>query len=305
MVVPVHSALVVVNYASSELLARNLSKIAYPGLDVLVVDSQSSVAERERVLKLCETHGWLALPLDDNPGFGGAVNAGAAAAAENGAVILLTLNPDATIDNNSLGLLIDAAATDQQALVSPRIVTGSGTPWFDGADLYLDDGSTASWRKRSERNGRPRREWATGGCFAIDMRTWEKLGGFDEDYFMYWEDIDLSHRLLDSGGRLTLIEDALVVHDEGQTQAVTPGSRAKSTLYYRYNIRNRLIYAAKHLDAEGWRRWRRTAPSASYQILLRGGRRQLLGFAPWRAMLRGLRDGMVDGGRIRRARPAA
>lgn len=287
------AAIVIVNFASSDLLLTHAATVAFPeGSLVVVVDCFSDVDERQKVATICEQHGWSAVLLEDNRGFGGGVNAGASVGLEHGADVVVTINPDATIDHDSLRALTVAAREQPDALVSPRIVTGDGFPWFDGADLYLDDGTSARRVRRAERAGRPRREWATGACFAMSAALWTRVGGFDDEYFLYWEDIDLSHRVLDAGGRLVLLDAATAVHDEGQTHGRAAADRAKSPTYYYFNIRNRLLYAAKHLDEGDLQRWLRVSRAVSYGILLQGGRRQLVtSLAPWRAYRRGLRDG--------------
>lgn len=295
------AGVVIVNFGSSALLTANAGAMTLPeGVFLVVVDCFSDDDERARVRALCADRGWDAVLLDRNLGFGGGVNAGAERAIASGADVVATLNPDATIDESSLSALVEVARAESDALVSPRIVSGDGAPWFEGADLYLDDGTTAGRRRREESAGRPRREWATGACFAMSASLWQRVGGFDDDYFLYWEDIDLSHRILDAGGRLVLKDDAVAVHDEGQTSGRHAADRAKSPTYYYYNIRNRLLYAAKHLDDEGVARWMRTAPAVSYRILLQGGRRQLVtSLKPWRAWFRGLRDGRTLVRRLR------
>ncbi len=283
-------AIVTVNYASSELLARNMHALDLPPEGrLIIVDSFSSAGEREAISRVAERLGAECVLLDENRGYGGGTNAGAARARELGIEVIVPLNPDAAIDPASLQLLVIAAAGTRD-LVSPRIVTGSGGTWFAGADLYLDDGTTAGRRGRQRREGRPRHEWATGACFALDGEFWDELGGFDEEYFLYWEDIDLSRRVLDAGGRLLLAGDAVVIHDEGGTHGEEKTDRAKSTTYYYYNIRNRMLYAAKHLGEAERRGWQRLSVRVGYQILLQGGRRQLLSSPPWKAYFRGLRD---------------
>jgi hypothetical protein len=66
-----------------------------------------------------------------------------------------------------------------------------------------------------------------------------------------------------------------VVHDEGGTQA-RADDRVKSAGYYRYNCRNRLLFASLNLDRRTLLRWLLTTPVNSWEILMRGGRRQLL-----------------------------
>lgn len=293
------AAVVVVNYASARLLVENLPGLEN-ALDVVVVDNFTSASEARRVAALGEEHGWHVVLLDHNLGFGGGVNAGVDAALRRGAAVILTLNPDAAAAPEVLTALAEAAEADPAALVSPLILTSEGATWFGGSDLYLDDGTTAGRRRRVERAGRPRQEWATGCCFALSGDLWERVGGFDADYFMYWEDVDLSTRVLAAGGRLELREDLVVVHDEGQTGGRDVGDRRKSPLYYEYNIRNRLLYAAKHLDDEAMHAWIRTAPAVAMGVLLQGGRRQLVtSTVAWRAMLRGLRRGRASVRRLR------
>lgn len=283
-------AVVTVNYGSSALVGQNFARLELPqGSRLVIVDSFTSAAERDAVRAVADRLGADCVLLDENLGYGGGTNAGVRRAIELGAEVVVPLNPDARIRIGDL-LEIVTAAHGTRDLVSPRIVTSSGATWFAGADLYLDDGTTAGRAARARHRGRPYREWATGACFAIDSRLWEELGGFDEDYFLYWEDIDLSHRVLERGGRLVLA-DAVVVHDEGGTHDGVTTERAKSSTYYYYNIRNRMLYARKHLDPRSVGSWRRSSLRVGYGILLQGGRRQLLACAPWRAYLRGICDG--------------
>ncbi len=68
---------------------------------------------------------------------------------------------------------------------------------------------------------------------------WDLVGGFDESYFLYWEDVDLSWRIVAAGGRLAVAEDLTAFHAVGATQA---GS-TKSATYVYYSARNRLRFA--------------------------------------------------------------
>ena len=74
-------------------------------------------------------------------------------------------------------------------------------------------------------------------------------------------------------------QDLEVLHDVGGTQEPTAGSRAKSSTYYYYNCRNRLLFAARHLGRRDVGRWLVSQPAYAWSVLMRGGRRQLL--RPW------------------------
>lgn len=292
MAVPL--AIVVVNYASSALLAQNLARTVddVRPAHVIVVDNMSSAAERATVRALADAAGWTVVETEANLGFGGGMNLGAARALELGAKDLLLLNPDATITADAVRALQERAEDSRMAALAPRVLDGSGKVWFDGADLYLSDGRTMGVRRRGARPGEQRWEWVSGACLLVPDELWRTTKGFDEDYFLYWEDVDYSRRVVAAGGTLQVVGEASAVHDEGGTQGRGPLERAKSETYYYYNIRNRLMFAVKHLDDESVKRWRRGAWASAREVLLRGGRRQFLWpWKPLRAAYRGVRDG--------------
>ena len=286
------AAFVVVNYGSSALLRANLvdSAASCRPDHVVVVDNPTTPGERESVRDLAAEHGWSVVEAHENVGFGGGMNLGVARAQELGATSFLLLNPDARIEAPAWELLRAAEAPD--ALVAPRIVDGADRTWFEGADVYLSDGRTMGIKKRDRRPGDERWEWLTGACLLVGDELWRRVGGFDEEYFLYWEDVDLSRRVVTAGGRLVIVTDAVVVHDEGGTHAEQTRAEAKSSTYYYHSIRNRLMFAVKHLDDDGVRRWSRSALSSAVEVLLRGGRRQFARpVGPVRAAYRGIRDG--------------
>lgn len=292
----VGEAVVVVNYGSSRLLAENLVPLvrAASGLRTVVVDSFSTTSEREAVVELCREEGWIAVLPEDNPGFGAGMNAGVARAAEAGAERVLLLNPDAVIAPADARALFDAVIADPEALVAPHVLRPDGSVWSAGADVSLVDGRMTSARRRPQPPERRAEPWLSGACLCVSLPLWERVGGFAEGYFLYWEDVDLSFRVRRAGGRLTLLDSATVTHAEGGTQQ--PGAEsaatAKSAGYYYFNIRNRMLFAALNLPDDDLARWRRTSRRVAWEILLQGGRRQFLRpMVPLRAAWRGVRDG--------------
>lgn len=304
-----NTAVIVVNYASTTLVAETLGALAAarPDLLVVLVDSFSTIEERRRAEALAGSRSWTFVATERNVGFGVGVNLGAESAARQGAERLLLLNPDATIDAESVAVLESAVTDDPLTLAAPRILRPDGSVWSAGSDVYLADGRIRSSLQRSRFAGAERRAWLTGACVMIDRTLWDRIGGFRDDYFLYWEDVDLSWRVEEAGGRLALCESATAVHAEGGTQGEgrsTSGER-KSDVYYFYNIRNRLVFAALNLEGAPLRAWNRPLLSAriAYEVLLQGGRRQLvehpgLVLLAWRAV----REGRAS--IRRRARPA-
>jgi len=286
-------ALVVVNYGSHQLLERNLASTARSGeVDVVVVDSFSSHDERRAITAVCTANGWQLVEPQENVGFGRGMNLGVELALSRGAQWIVLLNPDLELAADDVGSLVAIAQRDPEALVAPRIVAPDGSPFaVTTTDLLLDDGTMRSSAKRPEpSDGRPFRPWLSGACLALGADLWGRANGFDDGYFLYWEDVDFSRRVQESGGRLVVADDITAVHDEGGTQG--RAGRTKTETYYYFNIRNRYLYAVRWLEADEQRRWRRNAPTAVRSVILQGGRKQLLtSVAPWRAAWRGVRDG--------------
>lgn len=298
--------IVVVNYDSHRLIAENLGSTDLSGLDVqvVVVDNFSSVEERAAIAQVANRHGWQLVELDRNVGFGAGVNAGLRHASKAGCGSFLMLNPDVRINAEVIGELQEQCAREPFALVTPRLVTPDGALAFRGSQVYLDTGRIKRLpppvddaivervNARTRGDGRPASAWLPGTCLAVHRELATKIGGFDEPYFLYWEDVDLSYRCQAAGGSLVIRHDLSVVHDEGGTQH-RRNDRALSARYYYWNSRNRLLFAARHLPARQVLRWIFHTPAESWQILMRGGRRQLLHSpAPMVATLRGSLSGI-------------
>lgn len=290
-------AVIVVNFGSHQLLATNLVAVSRhtPNACIIVVDSFSDESERGAVKGLAERNGWLTVLPATNVGFGGGINLGVALARQQGAKCFLLLNPDAFLGAESLHLLWTAVHGDPMTLLAPKILRPDGTIWFDGADLDLNDGATRASRNSSPGASGGNVPWLSGACLMISNELWDLVGGFDERYFLYWEDVDLSYRVQSAGARIRVLEGAPAVHDEGGTHddaQKRPSSRAKSGTYYYYNVRNRLLFAGLNLNIDAQQRWKRTAARAALDILLRGGRRQFLRpLGPLRAAVKGTLDG--------------
>ena len=265
---PARNAVIVVNHGSHELLERYLAPLAATlDAEIVVVDNSPTQQGRDAAFEVVSGHGWH-LVQTTNDGFGSGVNRGVAEALALGCETLLVLNPDLGLDAATATALLDAARADPGAVLSPRIDRTDGRIWFAGGALDLARGRTAPARTGSI-------AWLSGACFAMASSTWTDVGGFDDAFFLYWEDVDLSVRVTASGRTLVLRDDLVAVHEVGGTQEHS-GTRRKSDVYYRHNCRSRLVFAARHLDGRARRRWLLGAPGFAWEVLLRGGRRQLL-----------------------------
>ncbi|MBS1836900.1 MAG: glycosyltransferase family 2 protein, partial [Actinobacteria bacterium] len=292
------AAVVVVNFDSAALIEANLTPLirSDPELHAVVVDNRSTDGARSEIAALATREGWTLVEAPGNGGYGSGLNLGVQAARRLGADTFLLLNPDARIDSADLDVLRGRLDERRDAILSPVVQRPDGTPWFDGGALDMVRGRTMS---RPVRPGTDERTWLSGACLLTSAEAWDALGGFDDDYFLYWEDVDLSIRAARLGIAVEVVDAARAVHDEGATQRSGRPAPLSRT-YYEFNIRNRLVFAAKHLTPRQRRSWYLHTPRESYRILLRGeGRRIFL--RPWRPIgcaVLGIFDGLRTGRRV-------
>ncbi|MBI5161882.1 MAG: glycosyltransferase family 2 protein [Micrococcales bacterium] len=283
-------ALIVVNFGSAALVESNVrgSIGSLEGIRVIVVDNFSSAGEQQRVLDLGKRRGWSIVLSERNEGFGRGVNLGVARAREEGASAFVLLNPDARLEPEGLRSLVADVSEHPMDLVAPVVVRPDGSVFGDLQDLYLSDGRSRSARGRPPgTNEADLMQWVSGACLAVSATLWDLVGGFDDEYFLYWEDVDLSVRVQRAGGAVRTRSDIVAVHDEGATHRVTSLGRAKSPIYYYFNIRNRMMFATKNLDSAAIARWDESSARLMWRVLMQGGRLQLI--RPLRSLAPALR----------------
>lgn len=148
-----------------------------------------------------------------NLGFAAACNRGAAATA---APLLLFLNPDSEPAPGCLAALRAAAGEHPDWGAWQALVTLSGGERINtsgGVTHYLGFG----WAGECDAPVGPGRDrevsFASGAALVVRRGAWDQVGGFDSDYFMYAEDLDLSLRLRLAGYRVGIARAAVVEHD--------------------------------------------------------------------------------------------
>jgi GT2 family glycosyltransferase len=153
--------------------------------------------------------------LERNFGFAGGNNAGARRASGK---YLAFLNNDATVEQDWLAKLVGVAEHDARVgLVTSRIVFMDQPGTIDSAgDGYLRCGG-AFKREHGGASGTPSPRplevfGACGAAFLIRRELFDRLGGFDEHFFMVYEDVDLSYRARLAGARCVYVPDATVLH---------------------------------------------------------------------------------------------
>jgi GT2 family glycosyltransferase len=226
-------SVIIVNWHSEDLLAQALAALNDQTLApdrVVIVDNGSA---REIPLDRYSKGPIAVLRMAKNEGFAAANNR--AIRQETDSDWIALLNPDAIPEENWLKHLMDAAGRHPEASAfGSRQLMGEDHALIDGlGDVYHVSG--AAWRAgHGQPNGplaaEPREIFAPCAAAAIYKRAaLLQAGGFDEDFFCYFEDVDLGFRLRLLGHKLMLAPAAIVYHLGGATSG---GSRSDFSVYH-------------------------------------------------------------------------
>lgn len=230
-------AAVIVNYNAGEELRLALQSI---GRDLagrewegVVVDNASSDGSAAIVADVANVR---LLQNVENVGFGRAVNQ---AVAVTTAPLVLIMNPDCQLVTGAVATLEEQLRRHPDcAIVGPRILDPDGT--VQGSARGDPDmltglfGRTSALRKLlptlsvSQRNvvthtaapdgdGSARVDWLSGACMLARRDAFAKARGFDERYFLYWEDADLCRRLRALGYHVRYVPGATAIHRVGHS----------------------------------------------------------------------------------------
>lgn len=244
---------VIVSYNSRGELRRAAKELAgVPDVNVVVVDNASSDGSLDTIADLAVTR----LSMPRNGGFAYGCNAGWRAA---NSPYVLFLNPDASIDPASLQRLVTSLEErPDTGIVAPRIEHSDGSLEFSlrrfprlrstfAQALFLQRlFPRAKWADEIIRDGPTYEfpgaaEWVSGACMLVRREVLELVGGLDDGFFMYCEDIDLCRRVRTAGYEVRFDPSATIVHRGG-------ASAPRAGLLPRLAA-SRIRYARKHRSA--------------------------------------------------------
>jgi N-acetylglucosaminyl-diphospho-decaprenol L-rhamnosyltransferase len=219
--------------------------------ELVVVDNASADGTPEEVLRL-----WPEARLvrnDGNRGFSAANNQGAA---KSRGRFLLFLNPDTVPEPNSIAVLAEwLQEHDSIGLVGPRLIypdgrlqhslrnfPSPGNQFFEALFLHralprmtdrLGEVITDSRAYGSARDV----DWISGAVMLARREAFDAVGGFDERYFLYSDELDLCRCMTSAKWGVAFVPSATVVHHHGDT------TRPE---LFRLQLRSRMLYFEKH-----------------------------------------------------------
>ena len=227
---------------------ESLGKLQYSHFKIIVIDN----ASRDESLNSLQS--WIndkpiknltkIIRLDENLGFTGGNNAGMNLALEKGADFILLLNNDTIVTENFLDLLMETAQRNPNAgVIGCKIyhVSPSTKIWYSGGKINYLKGYGSHLTDDFE--GIRPTEFVTGCMMLMPHQVLEKVGLFDEKFFLICEDSDLCLRIQKNGYNLLVDGRATIYH---KIHASLGGKFSPANQYYFH--RNRLMFIGKNLN---------------------------------------------------------
>lgn len=241
-------SIILVNYNDRRHIEACLSSLQenVPSVEheIIVVDNASTDGSRELIARSFPAVRLIANA--DNAGFSRANNIGAK---ESRGEFLLFLNTDTVATPGSIGGWLDHLRADPSiGAVGPALLRGSGAvqvsfgkkvnfPAQLWQKLFLNPVYGRFLKKSA---GTRSVGWLSAACLLCRRKAFEQAGGFDENFFIYFEDIDLCLRLREAGWKLVYIPGTRIFHEGGAT---TSPRRDFSRYQYR---KSQLSFYRKH-----------------------------------------------------------
>lgn len=221
-------AVVTVNYRSEDVLPTLLGSVPRAtsrAVRTVVADNLPTPASND----VATAFGASLVPLPANPGYGAAINAAVGTLPAPVRWILI-VNPDVELGDGAIDRLIETAEQSPTiGAVGPAVRDDAGRIYPSARripSLRLGIGHAVfgnlwpgnPWTRAYREETSPYRRdagWLSGSCLLMRRDVFDELGGFDETYFMYFEDVDLGYRLTRSGYRSVYEPGASVTHVGG------------------------------------------------------------------------------------------
>jgi N-acetylglucosaminyl-diphospho-decaprenol L-rhamnosyltransferase len=271
---PTHLLVVILNYRTAQLTIDCLQSLvaeveSLPGTNVVVTDNNSSDGSVEQISRAIVSEGWQdwasLMALDRNGGFAFGNNAAIRIAlnSENPPDYILLLNPDTVARPQALRILLDfMVGHPNVGITGSRLENPDGTPQhsafrfptlFSELDFSWRFGFLSQLLSRwavapplSLVSGTT--DWVSGASMMVRREVFEDVGLLDENYFMYFEEVDFCLQAQKASWPCWYVPKSRVVHLVGQSSGVmAPNGPVKRLPQYWFNSRRR--YFLKH---HGW-----------------------------------------------------
>lgn len=205
------------NFNDTNDCLKSLKNVMYPNYETIVIDNNSGDDSLQHLRKL---RGIELIENSENSGFSGGVNIGINRALSRKTEYVLLLNNDTTVDAHFLTAMVRAMESDEKiGIVGSKILQmqPNNRIWSAGGKISGMTKRTSQYGQGAMDNSQfnqPRDvDFVSGCCMLIRREVFERIGTFDEDFFMYYEDVDFCVRAKAASYRVLYWPDAVIWHN--------------------------------------------------------------------------------------------
>ncbi len=247
-------AIILVNwngFEDSKKCLVSLKELNYESFKVFLVDNGSENDEGKKLKSLFPEIELI--QSEKNLGFTGGNNLGIKKAVDMGFSHVLLLNNDTEVDSGFLLEMMSTYGSDPSVgMVQPMIVfmKDPSTIWSAGGEWKPSFSRAITLGDRKKINSYSIDQtdlgWATGCAILISSEVITKIGLLDDQFFMYFEDVDWSIRVRNEGYRILLSPKALVFHEAGASSKKQGKEGALSPKVFYYHCRNQFYIIRRY-----------------------------------------------------------
>jgi len=250
-------SIIIVNYKGWKHLRKCLNQLVKIesknfNCEIVVIDNCSNDGQLELFISDFKTVNFYKNTA--NNGFANACNLGADKAK---GMYYLFLNPDTIANTNALDVLLETAKIQPDfGILSCQQYKENGKPHnheklfltpkrlfglFRAVDRFFNAGKLRERFDGTKEVFFP--DWVSGSVLFISRKWFDKVGGWCDDYWMYYEDVDLCKRVSQAGGKIALLRTARIIHHHGGSTRINYDVKAltKSEV-----IKSRHVYIHKY-----------------------------------------------------------
>jgi GT2 family glycosyltransferase len=289
-------AIILVNWNGrefTEACLESLRKVDYPNFKVILVDNASADQEGNKL-----KDSFPEIELIQNPqnlGFAGGNNVGIRWALEQGFSHICLLNNDTQVEPGFLGeMVLKFGQSKSTGVVQPMIlflhnpkeIWSAGGKWIPKLARAITLGDReplANYRVKSTHL-----DWATGCCMMISREALIKSGLLNEQYFIYFEDVEWSLRIKSQGFGIELAPNAIIFHEAGAASKKSHAEGVLSPRVFYYHVRNQFLLVRQHKTFLGFAY--HLGRFFLWMLYFLGRRR----FKKLKAVAKGIRDGLRE-----------